>query len=447
MAQLAKVILQLRYRQLVPSIKARPLNPSISFADTPFYLQETLSEWQRPRRVVTGPDGRRLEQETPRRATISSFGAGGSNAHLIIEEYVPDARLVTEQPAREATPHIVVFSAKSPERLRVVVGRMLDFLVAAEPAPALADLAYTLQVGREAMTSRLAMVVRHWEELLRGMAAFLDGPGGPQIASIPIFMGDTEEDQGLDDLLASEALRQVLLHERDVKQLTRYWTRGGDIPWDELHEGEQPHLIRLPTYPFARERYWLAMSPEEPYSEAAVEPALEPAAPSGGDRDRVRRFLLHFLSRELRLTLEQVRPHRDLRDHGADSITAMRLIRAVEQELHVKMTGRDLLEHRTLHALGTYLASKIDEPQAASHLLLPGEGREEGTCVMLSSIPHPNPLPEGAGMKNLPQKAFPESESNLEPAQPTALDALDQFQQGLLTLEDMEALLEQGEIV
>ena len=128
MAQLAKVILQLRHGQLVPSIKARPLNPNISFAATPFYLQETLSEWQRPRLEVTGPDGRRLEQEIPRRATISSFGAGGSNAHLIIEEYVPDARLVTVQPVREATPHIVVFSAKSPERLRAVVRRMLDFL-------------------------------------------------------------------------------------------------------------------------------------------------------------------------------------------------------------------------------------------------------------------------------------------------------------------------------
>ena len=79
-----------------------------------------------------------------------------------------------------------------------------------------------------------------------------------------MFMGDTEEDQGIDDLLASEAVRQVLLNERDLKQLARYWTRGGDIPWDVLHEGEQPRLIRLPTYPFARERYWLAVSPEEP---------------------------------------------------------------------------------------------------------------------------------------------------------------------------------------
>jgi len=66
---------------------------------------------------------------------------------------------------------------------------------------------------------------------------------------------------------------------------------------------------------------------------------------------------------------------------------------------------------------------------------------------MLSSIPHPNPLPEGEGMKNLSQTALPEGKGGWEPVQPAALDALDQFQHGLLTLEEVEALLEQGEIV
>ena len=95
----------------------------------------------------------------------------------------------------------------------------------------------------------------------------------------------------------------------------------------------------------------------------------------------------------------------------------------------MKMTGRDLLEHRTLHALGTFLAAKIDE-QAARR----------------ASHPAP-PLSPGEEMKNLSQTALVQSERGWDPVQPAALDALDQFQQGLLTLEDMEALLEQGEMV
>ena len=83
----------------------------------------------------------------------------------------------------------------------------------------------------------------------------------------------------------------------------------------------------------------------------------------------------------------------------------------------------------------TLLAAKLDGFQAAGSA---GAFPDLGTRL---------PLPPGEGMKCLPHPALPESESGLEPVQPAALDALDQFQQGLLTLEDMEALLGQGEML
>ncbi len=77
-AGLTKVFLQLKHRQLVPSINAEVLNPDIDFKQTPFKLQQELAEWKSP--VIDG-------REVPRRAGISSFGAGGANAHLIVEEF------------------------------------------------------------------------------------------------------------------------------------------------------------------------------------------------------------------------------------------------------------------------------------------------------------------------------------------------------------------------
>ncbi len=77
-AGLTKILLQMRHRQLIPSLHAESVNPNIDFSRTPFLLQQTLGKWAQP--TVDGV-------ECPRRAGISSFGAGGSNAHLIVEEY------------------------------------------------------------------------------------------------------------------------------------------------------------------------------------------------------------------------------------------------------------------------------------------------------------------------------------------------------------------------
>src|SRR5262249_35461388 len=72
-ASLSKVLLQLKYRQLAPSLHAETLNPNINFADSPFVVQRELAAWQRP--VLASDDRMR---EYPRRAGVSSFGAGGS---------------------------------------------------------------------------------------------------------------------------------------------------------------------------------------------------------------------------------------------------------------------------------------------------------------------------------------------------------------------------------
>ena len=68
----------------MPSLHAEELNPHIDFANSPFVVQRELAAWQRP---VVEIDG--VSREVPRLAGISSFGAGGSNAHVVIEEYVP----------------------------------------------------------------------------------------------------------------------------------------------------------------------------------------------------------------------------------------------------------------------------------------------------------------------------------------------------------------------
>src|SRR5205823_3636247 len=115
-AGITKVLLQMRYGQLVPSLHAQVLNPHIDFSATPFVVQQELTEWKRPQGSGTGE-----RKEAPRRAGISSFGAGGSNAHVILEEYVERRQASQGRAYRNgglvspSRPALIVLSARTEE--------------------------------------------------------------------------------------------------------------------------------------------------------------------------------------------------------------------------------------------------------------------------------------------------------------------------------------------
>ena len=163
-AGLTKVLLQMRHEQIAPSLHSAQLNPHIDFPTTPFIVNQELRAWEAP--VI---DGRTL----PRIAGISSFGAGGSNAHLIVEEY--QAAEPAAGPQSLAFANIVILlSARTAEQLRQKARDLLDFVLPRLNTIDLVAMAYTLQVGREAMEERLGFVA-HSVRATGGKAASLCG--------------------------------------------------------------------------------------------------------------------------------------------------------------------------------------------------------------------------------------------------------------------------------
>jgi len=364
MSQLTKVILQLQHQQLVPSIKAEPLNPKISFDNTPFYLQRELQEWKRPILMVNGE-----KQEYPRRATVSSFGAGGSNAHIIVEEYIP----VHEENVNDCstdTPQIVIFSAKKQERLLAVVEQMLEF-VERQTEFNLANFAYTLQVGREAMECRLAMVVSDQRELITGLKAFLKCVKEDKAIddSIPIFTSNLGEDESeIREFLSGnlgETVVQVLLAEENLEKIALYWTKIGKIPWEVLHKGQSVQRIYLPTYPFARERYWVATNEAISHqsnstSQSEAEELVFTINPNKSMRQNVQDYMIYVLSEKLYIAQEQIQLNKNIYDYGIDSIIMMKFAGDFEQQFQTQITLREILEYETLDSLTTYLAKKVE---------------------------------------------------------------------------------------
>jgi natural product biosynthesis luciferase-like monooxygenase protein/amino acid adenylation domain-containing protein len=137
-AGLIKTVLALKHRQLPPTLHFTEPNPQIDFANSPFYVNARLSEWNAGSR--------------PRRAGVSSFGIGGTNAHVVLEE-APQVF-----PASPARPwKLMLLSAKTATALETTTERLTSHL-AEHPELESADIAYTLQLGRRSFAHRLALV-------------------------------------------------------------------------------------------------------------------------------------------------------------------------------------------------------------------------------------------------------------------------------------------------
>ncbi|MCK8516802.1 SDR family NAD(P)-dependent oxidoreductase [Methylonatrum kenyense] len=139
-AGLLKVVLMLRHGQIPPHLHLRQPTPKVDWNRYPFRIPTELCDWP-------AIDGRRL-------AGVSSFGASGTNAHLILE--APPVR-ESEEASPDRSLHLLTLSARSEDALRDLAGRMAGQLQS-EPGQALGDVCHTAGCGRSHLHHRLALV-------------------------------------------------------------------------------------------------------------------------------------------------------------------------------------------------------------------------------------------------------------------------------------------------
>ncbi len=298
------MLLQLKHRRLAPSINADRLNPKIDFEDSPFYLVREPREWS-PLTEDVGGETKTL----PLRAALSSFGAGGANVHVVVEEHTPLAQ--TDAPAAFES-QLVLLSAKDAERLSQVCARLLEFVRAREGELSsedcarafLSSLAFTLQSGREQLEQRAALVVSDVGELRCGLEALTgENEGGPVI-----FRGRAQAGGGGAPVASLASLWFDATDEpargEELRRVARGWVAGGEIEGGWPCGRPKPALLDLPHYPFARERYWGAPPPAVPAGRKRLRhPLLTRADASGGAETAARDYRVnvpadHALARE-----------------------------------------------------------------------------------------------------------------------------------------------------
>ena len=135
---LIKTVLSLKHKQIPPTLHFEKPNPKIDFDNSPFYVNAQLSEWK--------SDG------LPRRAGVSSLGFGGTNAHVVLEE-APELEVSSASRPYQ----LLLLSAKTDTALETATKNLATHLKE-HPEISLADVAYTLQIGRQAFDHRRMLV-------------------------------------------------------------------------------------------------------------------------------------------------------------------------------------------------------------------------------------------------------------------------------------------------
>jgi acyl transferase domain-containing protein len=171
-AGLIKIVLALKHKELPPSLHFTRPNPKIDFANSPFYVNASLREWE--------------NGNGPRRAGVSSFGIGGTNAHVVLEE-APAPR--DTGPSRDWK--MLLWSARTRSALEKMTDNLADYLQQ-NTSVNLADVCYTLITGRKTFEYRRLLVCRDaadaWAALVaRDSSRLLTHTQKPQSRAV-VFM-------------------------------------------------------------------------------------------------------------------------------------------------------------------------------------------------------------------------------------------------------------------
>ncbi|MEZ7002866.1 alpha/beta fold hydrolase [Streptomyces sp. AD55] len=349
-AGLMKVILALRHRALPGMAHLDEVNPYVDLAGSPFRIVDATVPWE----PLTGPDGGRL----PLRAGVGSFGFGGVNSHVLVEE--PPAR----PPHADGTArgeHVFLLSARDEAALGRAVARLADRLAAWERDPASrpgADaVAFTLREGREEMRERLAVVAPSLDALRARLTEVAAGDTGA-----PGVHRGRAPDSG-DEPARPAAPPPGTTAGPDRPAAA--WVNGARVDWTALPSaGGAPRRTSLPAYPFEEKRYWFtapsggpvpAAPPAARGADAAPAPdtARDGAALTG--EAYVRAALRDILLEKLKLADDELDEDRDLKDFGVDSMLSAMIMQVVQEVFDVQVPLTALVDHPTLRSLAAYV--------------------------------------------------------------------------------------------
>ncbi len=398
-AGVIKVLMSMKHATLPANLNFRNLNPFIKLEGSPFRVVDRTRPWERLLDDVGEP--------CPRRAGISSFGFGGANAHLVLEEYIP--KKTELNPVLLDLPQAFNLSAKKPDQLLAQAQGLLEFCQSwrasgesSGEADFMREMAYTLQVGREEMEERVSILAEDLESLMSTLGRF--SRGEKNLEGVFLSKGKFTRKEWavlLEGRAGAEFLR-ALAADREIGRIARLWAEGVNIPWKEMYGASRPRRISLPTYAFARERYWI------------LHPAGKPVKTGNGTE----------------VGIVGLHPLLDSNESGLDKVLFRKRFLGKEFFLrdHI-VCGKMFLPgvvYLEMARAACSLANRSEEPVRLSNIIWqrPFVASENGKDVLVSLVRHGQKVKFKIVDGEDPEHVFCFGETETIPA-PTAITAID----------------------
>ncbi|WP_372349322.1 beta-ketoacyl synthase N-terminal-like domain-containing protein [Streptomyces sp. KL116D] len=210
-----KAVLQMRHGSLVPSLHAERTNPHLDFDDTPFKLSTQRERWP---------------ADLPLVSAVSSFGAGGANAHVVLRG-VPERTATAGRPRRDT--YVIPLSHHTGAGLQLAMDELAQWLRGRRVD--MDALAHTLACRRDGLAHRVAIVCRDQDELVRGLEQDLSRRPAPRAAPAPAAVEE--------------------LSARTAHDIAALYESGGSPDWAAYYPRTAP--ADLPAYPLLRHRHWI----------------------------------------------------------------------------------------------------------------------------------------------------------------------------------------------
>ncbi|MEM9489445.1 MAG: alpha/beta fold hydrolase, partial [Myxococcota bacterium] len=393
---LIKTLLCLRNNKLPGVLNLDQVNWSEDDGPLPFEFVTHTQDW---------PEIASDDKYVPRRAGIHNYGFGGVNTHAIVEDYPAAAPSATGEVGEVA----VILSAQSWPQVARQATRLGEFLDTGDHRAwgfsqiAVEEVAFATQCGRETFSHRAALLTSSLSDLsaklahlARVLAAAGEGNGdGPDVAAMPvegIFCGvvDAATQRRWLGLLGEDDRRVIVgnaLTQRSMGKLAQLWLAGVEIPWQELYHGQTLRRIPLPTYPFARQRYWIdtAYRPGAELADTARTGAAESLAQASDTSEAV----IAVLSRITGVPAPEISTATALDILGLDSLLTTQLSNHLEREHTMALDAAEVRQCGTVGELARLVQrrgrERLAPPSARTGLEALQRGRDGIPSVWLHS--------------------------------------------------------------